>query len=406
MTTYLVFENSGEIDLRSVSTFGCSVKESKNPIGFFGTGLKYAIAVLLRTGHEVKLQAGIQQFRAIAIADDLRGKQFEFVSLQGEGQTTALGFTTELGKTWLPWMAYRELHCNAIDEPEHKVFVSESIPEARAGVTRIIVAGDGILAAHNSRREFILEGTPAFRLGSIEVYNQPTASFFYKGIKVMEFQHQAMFAYNLTEHVDLTEDRTVKDQCVVPYTLSRAMLAYAERSVLEKVLVASDKHIEHYFDYHGWAGSSPGPDFFPTVAALQRSSLSKINLTALRLWHESAGGIIDPRRINPTKVQSLMLEKAIAFCELSGFMLRGEYPIILVESLGETATLAIADTVGKQIFLTERLFETHGTKGVARALIEEYLHLRFGLKDCTREMQNFIFDKMISLAEELQGTPI
>lgn len=402
----IVFQNAGEIDLRSVSTFGCSVKESKNPIGFFGTGLKYAIAVLLRTGHEVKLQSGVHQFRAVATSESLRGKDFDFVSLQGEGRVIVLGFTTELGKTWLPWMAYRELHCNAKDEPESKIFRSDSYPVAQAGITRIIVSGDGILAAHETRREFILEGEPAFRLGSIEVFNQPTTSFFYKGIKVMEFQHPAMFAYNQTEHVDLTEDRTVKEPHVVPYTISRAMLSYADRGVLEKVLVATDRNIEYFFDYHGWSGSDPGRDFFPTVSALQRSSLTKVNLTALRLWRESGGGIVDPRRITPTKVQSLMLEKAIAFCESSGFMLRGEYPIILVESLGETETLALADTIGKQIFLTERLFETHGTKGVARALIEEYLHLRFGLKDCTREMQNFIFDKMVSLAEELKGEPL
>ena len=46
----IVFENPGEIDIRSISTFGVSVKEGDNPIGFFGTGLKYAIVVLLRTG--------------------------------------------------------------------------------------------------------------------------------------------------------------------------------------------------------------------------------------------------------------------------------------------------------------------------------------------------------------------
>ena len=36
----IVFENPGEIDVAAISTFGVSVKETDNPIGFFGTGLK------------------------------------------------------------------------------------------------------------------------------------------------------------------------------------------------------------------------------------------------------------------------------------------------------------------------------------------------------------------------------
>jgi hypothetical protein len=51
MSAIVVFENPGEIDAAAIRTFGVSVKEGENPIGFFGTGLKYAIAILLRTGH-------------------------------------------------------------------------------------------------------------------------------------------------------------------------------------------------------------------------------------------------------------------------------------------------------------------------------------------------------------------
>ena len=43
------FITPGQIDLENVFTFGISAKESDNPIGFFGTGLKFAIATLLRT---------------------------------------------------------------------------------------------------------------------------------------------------------------------------------------------------------------------------------------------------------------------------------------------------------------------------------------------------------------------
>ena len=55
----VVFENTGEIDILSISSFGVSVKEGDSPIGFFGTGLKYAIAVLLRHNQKITAYCGL-----------------------------------------------------------------------------------------------------------------------------------------------------------------------------------------------------------------------------------------------------------------------------------------------------------------------------------------------------------
>lgn len=43
---------------------------------------------------------------------------------------------------------------------------------------------------------------------------------------------------------------------------------------------------------------------------------------------------------------------------------------------------------------------------LASTLIEEYLHLRHGWHDLTRELQNFLFDKLVSLGEEIAGEPL
>lgn len=401
--SYVIFENRGEIDMRAVSTFGCSVKETKNPIGFFGTGLKYAIAVLLRTDQKISIQSGLSEFCPFARTESMRGKEFGFVYLDDK---TPLGFTTELGKTWEVWMAYRELFCNAKDEHDAKTYTSETIPSAQAGATRFIVAGELFETAHKTRDQFILESVPMCKLGTLEVHHQPSQSFFYKGIKVMQFQAPALYTYNQTGDVALTEDRTAKDPFSVLYHIAREILAHGDRKLLENVLLATDKNVEHCFDYHGWSSTKPSADFFPTVKDLQRHSLTRINQTALRLWREQGRGFIEPRRIQPTAIQAATLDRAIAFCEKSGFMLRGEYPILIVETLGEGGVLAMADRTGNQIFLTELLFQQDGTKGVARALIEEYLHLKFKLDDCSRGMQNFLFAKLVSLAEELSGEPL
>ncbi len=398
----IIFSNSGEIDLLAVTTFGCSVKESKNPIGFFGTGLKFSLAVLLRTGHQVSIQCGEQEHPVTVRKDSVRGKDFDFVMI---GDTRA-GFTTELGKNWEPWMAYRELHCNAKDEPDGLIYASNEYPAPQQGMTRVIVTGEPITKIHENRGDFILQSQPAFKIGSIEVHCKPSSAFFYRGIKVMDFQLPALYTYNQTEPVELTEDRTVKHPSMVAYSISRAVLEHADKAMLEAVLCADQRHIESLFDYHGWTSCEPGPDFFPTVADLQRSSLTNINPTALKLWREKGRGFIDPRRVKATKVQLATLERAIAFCGKMGFMIRDEYPIFIVETLGENGCLAMADMVGKQIFLTERLFQSAGTKGVASALIEEYAHLKYGYADCSRQMQNFLFEKLVTVGEEMTGEPL
>jgi len=57
------------------------------------------------------------------------------------------------------------------------------------------------------------------------------------------------------------------------------------------------------------------------------------------------------------------------------------------------------------IFIAERVFHM-GTKQMASALIEEYIHLKHGYHDMTRELQTFLFDKIVSLGEEINGEPL
>ena len=97
----IVFENPSEIDIRSISTFGVSVKEGDNPIGFFGTGLKYAIAVLLRTNHGITIQSGETVVEFGTRRESVRGQDFDFITMSINGAAPLpMGFTTELGKTW------------------------------------------------------------------------------------------------------------------------------------------------------------------------------------------------------------------------------------------------------------------------------------------------------------------
>ena len=75
------FGNNGAIELAAITTMGISVKDSDNPIGFFGTGLKYALAVLLREKAEITIKS--RDFTATVFGSkiNVRGKEFTTVHL-------------------------------------------------------------------------------------------------------------------------------------------------------------------------------------------------------------------------------------------------------------------------------------------------------------------------------------
>jgi hypothetical protein len=398
----IIFENPGEIDVRSISTFGVSVKEGDNPIGFFGTGLKYAIAVLLRTGHEVAIQSGRTVHRFGTARDTVRGQEFEFVTMAtDDGPAVSIGFTTQLGKQWDLWMAYREVACNCQDESGNG-FHTTSEPTALAGTTRVIVKGDAFEGVFDQGHLYILADKPSMEMGTVEVRNRPGSGLFYRGVRVMQLNKPALFTYNLQSQIALTEDRTVKSSWEVGNRLAAAILKSTDRRFITEVITADSEFYESQLDFHGY-GVAPSEEFIQAVGHTISDRRIKVNESAMKVWKDSTRQVFTPREITLTKVQLISLQRALDFCERIGFPIRGAYPIKVVEALGGDGLGLAEDST---IFIAERVFQLGGAKQLASTLIEEYVHLRHGYHDMTRELQSFLFEKLVSIGEELAGEPL
>lgn len=393
----IIFENPGEIDASAIATFGVSVKEGDNPIGFFGTGLKYAIAILLRNNHRITIWSGLEKIEFTAQPTTIRGEQFDVIHMNGE----RLGFTTQVGKTWELWMAYRELFCNARDESGEAYRASEA-PEPREGHTLIAVEGRPFEAIHAERWRYFVEDEADFVLDGIEVRHRESTNYFYRGVSVSLLPRAAMLSYNDTTPLELTEDRTAKNNYELPYRIARALLSLTDEKLLRTILTAPKQWLEHHLDFHGWS-QAPSPAFLKVVGQLVNDGIADVNASAKRLWQEKRPDEYKPREIALSEVQKKSLEKALDFCERIGFPIRGAYPIFAVESLGKD-TLGLAKD--GTIYVSERAFLMGGSKQVAATLIEEYIHLRHRYEDCTRPMQNWLFEKVVSLGEELVGEPL
>lgn len=395
----VVFENPGEIDAAAIRTFGVSVKEGENPIGFFGTGLKYALAILLRTGHAVTVQSGLRKHRFALKDVTIRGESFQVVTMDRQ----ELGFTTQVGKTWDLWMAYRELHCNCKDEGG-TVFVADAAPKATAGVTRVIVTGEDFRNEHDRRSSFILIGEPWLKLENCEVYEGESRGIFYRGILVHRLPNAEVsrYTYNITAKVDLTEDRIAKHAYMFPYMIAASILQADDETFLKGVLALDNKFYEHHFDFKEPVyGTKPAKPFLNVIEKLTLHAAGRTNISAQMAYKTAKREALVPATTVLVGVEAEILQIAVKFARSLGFPV-DDYPIIVTDALGPNI-LGMAEN--DRIYVS-RLAFMQGTKRVAGTLVEEFIHLRYKYQDETYSMQNFLLDRLVSLGEQMQGSPL
>lgn len=388
----IVFQNPGLIDLRAVQIMGLNAKETKNPIGQFGTGLKYAIAVLLRNGCSVKIFRGFEECLFSTQKESFRGKEFDFVYMNNPWQP--LGFTLELGKHWEPWMAIRELESNVRDEGG-KSFVSDELPQPSAGTTTIIISGPVAETAYSKLRDIFLSGPPLWRNDYLEVFRADNPEqlqwLHYRGVRCKKLEKPTLFRYNILEEKPLTEDRTFKYSWDGLNDLNQLGLCTHE-DVIRKVVTADKGTAEWDITYSEYVLSD---EFTEIVSALaNRAQVSAWK--AVRI----AKGFAEYEEVEPDALQLQMLERARAFIEKMGERRIRQFPVHICADLGPIR-LGVALTTRQEIWLSLRVFEM-GMKQLISCLFEEYVHLDRKLADLDYEMQNFLFDTIITQAAKLQ----
>lgn len=384
----LYFGNNGTFDVRAMLTFGVSAKENEDAIGYFGTGFKYAVAIILRLGGKISIHTAGQNYAFTKSRETIRGQEFDLVKMNG----TDAGFTTRLGINWQPWQAFRELYCNCKDEHGE---VSMTMPNTE---TVIAVDCQQIIGAYHDRQLYFLEGTPDAINDHADIHNKPSEYIFYRGVAVMNTGHPAMLTYNIKGTLDLTEDRTVKYDFIARSRIQRALQAIACPVMMRRVLSAGNNTFEGGVTFDSDYDTS---DCFVETASNLIKTGFNVNESARRLIAK----LDDKKGAWPeahlTQVQQIMLERAISFlCKID--ISASQYPIKIVESMGEGIMGRAIDGI---IYLSLLPFNM-GTKQVASTLMEEWVHTRLGVKDFDYGMQNWLFDKILSMGEELAGSPL
>jgi hypothetical protein len=275
----IYFSNPGVIDLTGLKTFGLTSKAgASDKIGRFGTGLKYAVAVILRKDGVISIQRGNHKHTLRTLPEEFRGTKTQRVVLDDE----PLAFTTDLGRDWQPWMAFRELYSNALDEGGN---VSDIAPDADRDGTVISVDLPAFTAIHDTMEEHFIgpDEKPHWESDDIRVFRGATDFVFYRGIAVLKLKKRAAFRYDLKGHVSLSEDRTAQYAFIIHHRIAEAMVKCDVPQILGEV-VSTRNEFEASLDFSEEdvppptsefiaAAARAGEDCSPTAANLVREAL-------------------------------------------------------------------------------------------------------------------------------------
>lgn len=286
----LFFCNNGTLDPRLITTLGTNVKSHSSAIGHFGTGLKYAIAGILRIGGQISITTKKSHWEFGTSREEIRGKEFDIVTMTVESGAFAvsqrLGFTTELGGDWEPWQLYRELRANA--EDEGGVIVFEDAPITTAAMFARVVDGlgnwdtvisvdcDALEAAHAAAGEFWLDSTRELLWASpeLEIYLGASPYLFYRGMRAtsagrLPWPLTFSFLGNGVAGAELTEDRTLRSESSAITIITMALLKEAPRAVLELIFDAGvADEAQREISFPSWI--EPGPNFIELVIERMR----------------------------------------------------------------------------------------------------------------------------------------
>jgi hypothetical protein len=383
----IVFHNPGLIPLEAIRLMGASVK-TEGSFGRFGTGLKYAVATIMRGGGSIRIWRGAEELRFESREASLKDKTFEEVVLvnpaaeETSDTFTSLGFTTELGKDWEPWMVLRELACNARDEGGDFFRTEQPMPpcfSAKDGETVIAVDWDLLEAEldDNEHCVFAPAAEALTQLHGVRVLPGPSKFLYHRGVRVWKLPKESIFTYDIVGHLDLTEDRTVKYSFIAVSTVRNMFLRVsteAEAELVTAVVTAKKGTWEAGFDWKGeeWATIEPGPLWLETVAAIRNNHSYSVSDSAknVLLKHQAfrrveRGTWIDSEGANER------LSDAAEIIEELGFDLEKVDVFITDELPGN----ALSATNKGSVFLTQTLLEARVVV-IVREIVRRLLELR------------------------------
>lgn len=429
MTKYLKISNGIEIEPNAFKLLGaCTKRGDTSKIGYFGSGLKYAIAVMMREGVEMRIFSGMREVVLGTISENFRDNVFHIITIDGE--KTSL--TTSMGVDWKLWQAIREIYCNALDEEDCDIKRGECEAVGEEGCTIFYIPiVDGLQDIINKWDKYFAYNRETLvynKIGSVYETVDDTATIYRRGIRCYDTKEKSLYDYELPK-ISINESRVISMTWDISTNLHKIWSQLATRDMIAslckhfKKIGEKTKYLEDRMDWRQYelnfsdtwleyfenkilipeeqAGdyldyvNQPNSVIIPIrlIKALQHKFGDKIKCCSINFnmgddWVEA---IPDSKRTH-------LLDKAKSFLTECG--LKVEYDIIV--AVFEAKNILGSILAPDKIILSVDIFDK-GLRMIVHALLEETAHLETGLGDETRAFQNHFIGKVITLLEEKTG---
>jgi hypothetical protein len=381
------------IDSKAWSIVGLSSKpNSDNPIGQFGTGLKYAIAICMRQNWPITFttfnQSEESRYSFTTKTEDFRGKNVEIIYCNN----TQLPFTTHYGSHWKDWAVIRELWSNCLDENGY-MEVGKSNPQIAHG-TVITIESDALCEIYESAHLYFLgsnnqsyDKNIVFENSEYQILDgEYKGKVYLKGILVGE-RPDCKYGYNILTNLLLTEDRTMSNQYQFETMIMRAILesAWDERKT---GFLLSDGYDEGKFDIPWMTTIHPEmEEKIKELAALHPDKISKIIKSQV-----FKNNLVEYNVIDFTQIQSRMLNLALEALKNAGF--KTDYQIRMVEIKDRNLIAFVEGNNPDVVNVTGAAFKNQDY--LVSTLIEEFSHCE-GYTDESRSYEQYLCENLARL---------
>lgn len=418
---YIKVENDGEIDINAILLLGASSKRGdSSKIGFFGSGLKYALAVLLKNNIPFHIYSGEKEIKVSTTKEKFRGVDVEIIKVNN--RKTSL--TTDMGPDWKPWFAIREIYCNAIDEGNHDIGISKE-PTPVKGKTTFFVKFDYQLSElfsnwnlyFSEKREDIVhssaeQGTTVFS------GNKDRFIIYRKGVQAHIDSQKSLYHYDLT-WATINESRILSSYWQINYSLPKIWGKIATKEMIIELFNNFSNTVEEKLDWDGvsyfnknWlevinnrtlivdsvagffmeeiASNRDGHLILPAKIVQSLKSYFGHRIKVRGMTDEAEDDI----EIPITKEQVKDCNFAVKFLKKGGINVEASIKIFQFKQESK-----LGEARNGEIRLSPKIFGM-GRRKVIAVILEEASHLESGAGDKSRSFQDYLLNMVINSIQD------